>query len=102
MSFRVRFTPEALADLERLYDFSLQRDAGDWTVAGRALQAIRDGITVLEVSPFSCRKATTSDSFLRELVIAFGASGYVALFEIEDARTVTVLAVRHQREDDYH
>jgi len=25
----------------------------------------------------------------------------VALFEIEDRRTVTVLAVRHQREDDY-
>ena len=28
------------------------------------------------------------------------ASGYVALFEIEDSRTVTILAVRHQREDD--
>lgn len=24
------------------------------------------------------------------------------LFEIEDGHTVTVLAVRHQREDDYH
>jgi ParE toxin of type II toxin-antitoxin system, parDE len=30
------------------------------------------------------------------------ADGYVALFEIEDASTVTVLAVRHQLEDDYH
>jgi mRNA-degrading endonuclease RelE of RelBE toxin-antitoxin system len=35
-------------------------------------------------------------------VISFGASGYVALFEIDDATTVTVLAVRHQREEDYH
>jgi hypothetical protein len=26
----------------------------------------------------------------------------VALFEIDDQQTVTVLAVRHQREDDYH
>jgi hypothetical protein len=26
----------------------------------------------------------------------------VALFEIEDAGTVTILAVRHQRESDYH
>jgi len=25
----------------------------------------------------------------------------VALFEVESAETVTVLAVRHQREDDY-
>jgi hypothetical protein len=24
------------------------------------------------------------------------------LFEIDDARTVTVTAVRHQREEDYH
>jgi hypothetical protein len=30
------------------------------------------------------------------------SSGYVALFEIEDAATVTILAVRHQLEDDYH
>ncbi|MDH4233664.1 MAG: hypothetical protein OEV15_00815 [Gallionella sp.] len=25
-----------------------------------------------------------------------------ALFEIENSETVTILAVRHQREDDYH
>ena len=29
-------------------------------------------------------------------------SGYIALFEIEDAKTVTILAVRPQREEDYH
>ncbi len=28
--------------------------------------------------------------------------GKNALFEIDDARTATVLAARHQREDDYH
>ena len=38
---------------------------------------------------------------LRELLVGYGESGYVALFEIEDARTVTVLAVRHQRESDF-
>jgi len=26
----------------------------------------------------------------------------VALFEIEDSRTVTILAVRHQRETDFY
>jgi mRNA-degrading endonuclease RelE of RelBE toxin-antitoxin system len=35
------------------------------------------------------------------MVLSFGAGGYVALFEIEDERTVTILAVRHQREEDY-
>lgn len=68
----------------------------------RALDAIRGGIAMLATSPFSCRKADADNPFLRELIIAFGASGYVALFEIEDARTVTVLAVRHPRKDDYH
>lgn len=52
--------------------------------------------------PFSCRKAAPDNTFQRELTFAFGASGYVALFEIDDAKTVTVLAVRDQREDDYH
>ncbi|QBB69935.1 type II toxin-antitoxin system RelE/ParE family toxin [Pseudolysobacter antarcticus] len=102
MSFRVRFTADAQADLARLYDFILQRDDGDWSIADAALTAVGHGIGLLENSPFSCRKATLENSFLRELVIAFGASGYVALFEIEDAKTVTVLAVRHQREDDYY
>jgi hypothetical protein len=39
---------------------------------------------------------------LRELLIPFGRAGYVALFEIDDNQTVTVLAVRHQLEDDYY
>jgi len=34
--------------------------------------------------------------------IEFGGAGYVALYEIEDGATVTVLAVRHQREDDFY
>jgi plasmid stabilization system protein ParE len=102
MSFRVRFTQDAYADLERLYDFLLQRNDGDFALAERALAAIRTAIGLLETSPFSCRKAIPGNAFLRESIIAFGSTGYVALFEIEDAQTVTVLAVRHQREDDYH
>ncbi|MEO8741760.1 MAG: type II toxin-antitoxin system RelE/ParE family toxin [Lysobacteraceae bacterium] len=102
MTFRVRFTREAQADVERLYDFIIERDGADLAVAERALDAIRNGIALLESTPFSCRKARTDNSFLRELIIAFGTSGYVALFEIENEKTVTVLAVRHQREDDYH
>ncbi len=102
MTFRVRFTREAQDDLERLYDFIIERDGTDFAIAERALDAIRNGIALLESTPFSCRKARADNSFLRELIIAFGISGYVALFEIEDERTVTVLVVHHQREDDYH
>lgn len=102
MTFRIRFTEEALADIEPLCDFVVARDDGDWVTAERALDAIRNGVGLLESSPFSCRKAVPDDTLLRELIIGFGTSGYVALFEIEDAETVTALALRHQREDDYH
>ncbi|MBB4653660.1 plasmid stabilization system protein ParE [Xanthomonas sp. F14] len=102
MGFSVRFTQQAREDLARLYDWLLQRAEGDLTVAERALQAIGDGVAVLELAPLSCRKAGVADPFLRELVIGFGASGYVLLFEVESDQVVTVLAVRHQREDDYY
>ena len=105
MSFRVRLTLEAQADLERLFDFVVERElarhGGDLTLADQALAALRAGIATLKTSPFTCRKAGRSP-FLRELVIPFGQSGYVALFEIEDAANVVVAAVRHQLEDDYH
>jgi plasmid stabilization system protein ParE len=102
VTFSVRFTEAAEDDLIRLYEFILKKDASDFVLAQRALEAIKNGIRSLELSPFSYRKATISNPFLRELVIPFGASGYVALFEIDNEQTVTVLAVRHQLEDDYH
>jgi plasmid stabilization system protein ParE len=102
VSFQVRFTEEAEADLVRLYEFLLAKDDADWSLAARALEAIKNALHGLALSPFSYRKASAGNPFLRELVIPFGASGYVALFEIDDEKTVTVLAVRHQLEDDYH
>jgi plasmid stabilization system protein ParE len=102
VTFRVRLTREAEADLVRLFEFILDRDVADWAPAERALDAIRHAISGLEHSPFSYRKAGGQGSpFLRELVIPFGAAGYVALFEIESSDVVTIPAVRHQREDDY-
>lgn len=58
-------------------------------------------MVLLETFPFTCRKAKADTPFLRELIISFGVNGYVALFEIEENNIVTILAVRHQREDDY-
>ena len=98
MSFRVRFTLEAKSDLERLYGFLAEQDL---EAAERALDVIDRAWTMLEEFPFSCRKAEDSNPFVREILIPFGSAGYVALFEIENQQTVTVLAVRHQREDDY-
>ena len=49
-----------------------------------------------------CAPVPDRNPFLRELLITFGASGCVALYEIEDELTITILAVRHPRENDYH
>jgi plasmid stabilization system protein ParE len=106
VSFKVRLTADAHADLERLFDFIIERElarqsGGDLALADRALEAVRAGFATLKSSPFTCRKAGQSP-FLRELIVSFGRSGYVVLFEIEDADNVVVVAVRHQLEDDYH
>jgi plasmid stabilization system protein ParE len=103
VSFAVRYSAGARDDLLRLYDFLLERasTAEDLELAERAVNAITTAVDSLGRSPFIYRKAGQSP-FLRELLIPFGHSGYVALFEIEDAATVTILAVRHQLEDDYH
>jgi len=99
--FVVRFTEEAEADLLHLFDYLPERDIG---AAERAEPAIAKAVELLEIFSFSCRKAGggARDPFLRELIIPFGNSGHVALFEIEADSYVTILAVRHQREDDYH
>ena len=106
MSYQVKLTREAEDDLFRLYDFMLEREiersgGGDLALADRAIAAIHHGFATLRSSPFTCRKADQSP-FLRELVIPFGGTGFVALFEISNTDTVVIAAVRHQREDDYH
>jgi hypothetical protein len=47
------------------------------------------------------RPVEDHDGF-HELVIDFGASGYLALYRYEPTlEAVTILAIKHQREDDY-
>nr|WP_320338755.1 type II toxin-antitoxin system RelE/ParE family toxin [Burkholderia seminalis] len=77
----------------------LERDVD---AAARAADAIGQRVAVLRRFPFTCRKIENGNPFLRELIVSFGASGHVRLFEIEAAGQVTILAVRHHREEDYH
>ena len=105
MKYTVEFSAAAVEDLEQLFDFALQRELdsepGDLDIPERAVKAVKESMAFLESSPFACRKAGSS-SFIRELIIPFGSTGYVALFEIVNSNTVIIGAIRHQREDDYH
>jgi plasmid stabilization system protein ParE len=99
VNYKVRYTVEAKEDLKRLFSFLTKQDL---QAAQNARQIIAASTKLLEQFPFTCRKAVVDNACLRELVIPFGGAGYVALFEIENEQTVTIISVRHQREDDYH
>ena len=103
MNFVVGLSPSAETDLERLFDFLLDRSetTEDLDRAQAAIDAIRATAQHrLAITPFSFRKAA-QDPAQRELIIPFGATGYVALYEIVNPSKVVVLAMRHQREEDY-
>jgi len=69
--------------------------------ARRAAQAIDRHFLLLETLPDMGRPYPPAPE-LRELVISFGASGYVALYRHEPADdAVYVLAFRHQKEAGY-
>ena len=93
---RVTYTENALANLERAFEFPAQQDPG---AAGQAAAAIGDAVQTLSRHPLIGRPV---DEGLRELVISFGRTGYVALYRFLPRRDeVRVLALRHQRELDY-
>jgi len=103
MTYKVYLTEEAREDLIRLEDhlIDLALKHADADVVDRAMDAIRGEMRILETNPYTCRMASDSP-YERELVIPFGGTGYVALFEIDSTEEVVVTALRHQREDDYH
>ena len=91
------FDEEALGDLERIFEFNFERDPA---TALDHIRRIREAVTILEGHPEIGRPAVGSR--LRELVISYGKSGYIALYEYSPAaRLIRVAAVRHQREAGY-
>jgi len=105
VKYQVVFSREVEKDIDRLFDFALERElnspTGDLEIPTKAIEAIRQACQFLATSPFSCRKAEAGP-FARELIVPFGATGYVVFFEIKAAGRVHIGAIRHQRESDYH
>jgi plasmid stabilization system protein ParE len=104
MSYAVEFTQGAEDDLVRLYDYLLDRaeTLEDLDLAQVAVKVIRQAaLSHLSISPYSYRKVGAR-STLRELIIPFGATGYVLRFDIRSPELVLVIGARHQREEDFH
>jgi plasmid stabilization system protein ParE len=83
----------AFTDLERLADFLVEEAP---TAAVAAIDVIRDGIEILGRHPLVGRPC---EEGIRELLMSYGKSGYVALYSYEQRDgVVLVLAIRHQRD----
>ena len=91
---RLIWTPQALADVQRLYRFLASKNID---AARRAVQAIRQGVKVLTLQPGVGRPIDDLPVEFREWLIDFGDSGYVARYRL-DTDVIVVLAVRHQKE----
>ena len=91
----IRFDEGAHADLERIYEFNVQRDPAS---ALEHIEKILDAVQILGRHPEIGRDVGGTPP-LRELVISHGGSGYVAMYEYSALEgRVRVTAVRHQRE----
>lgn len=93
---RLRISPRAQFDLFRLYRFLAAKSPA---TGSQAIDAIEAALIPLTHMPKIGRPVTDG---LRELIIDFGGSGYIALYDFDELTDeVLVLAVRHQREKDY-
>lgn len=87
----------AADDLDRLVALLLEQTPED---AMQMVDPITDALNILQRHP---RIGRPHEAGLRELVISRGKTGYLASYEYDEvADLVIVLAVRHQREEDYH
>lgn len=95
---RLIITEAAAQGLDRCREFLARKAPG---AAMRAAQVIEQQLSLLETSPDIGRPDEELPQ-LRELVIPFGDSGYVALYLYDQTSDdLYVLAFRHQKEAGY-
>jgi plasmid stabilization system protein ParE len=89
----VGYSALGLGHLERAFQFLRDNNPG---AAPHAVAAIQSAVDTLAAHPLIGQRI---EGELRELVISYGRTGYVALYRHVIARDeVRILAIRHQRE----
>lgn len=91
------WSPYALMGVQRAYRFLAEKDKD---AAQAAAGAIKKHAALLKKFPNAGRPAEDLDPEHRELLIPFGVSGYVLVYEVHP-EIILVLAVRHQKEAGY-
>ena len=90
---QVVYSARSLEHIERAFQFLRDKNP---TAALYAVTAIQSAVDNLAAHPLVGRRI---EGELRELIISYGQTGYVALYRFVIARDeVRILALRHQRE----
>ena len=90
---KVVYSAHALDHIERAFEFLRDKNPD---AALSAVAAIQSAVDNLAAHPLVGRRV---EGELRELIISYGHSGYVALYRFVVSRDeVRILAIRHQRE----
>jgi len=90
----ILFSPDAANDLERVREFL---DINNPEAAKRALRVIFAALEKLETFPDLGRP--TEDADIRQIVVRFGAAGYIVRYMIlADRGDVLILRLWHGRE----
>lgn len=92
---QVIFAPAALRDLTRLREFLQQKNP---PAAKRIASVIVKSLRAIEQQPQIGRPIEDAPDAFREWIINFGDSGYVARYRYSGGDTITILAIRHQKE----
>lgn len=92
----VVYSAQALQDIERAFQFLREESPGSTLDAVAAISSAAEN---LRAHPLIGRRV---EGELRELVISYGRTGYIALYRFVIADDeVRILALRHQRELGY-
>lgn len=89
------YTQPSQEDLKRFYEFLVKKDK---SVALRAIRTIRAAIKEIKKMPEAYRPVEELQHH-RELVIEFGASGYVARYRYEKGGKIYIVRIKHQLEE---
>jgi len=95
---KLEYSQNALADIKRLVAFLIESDV---IAALETFDIIDEAIQILKRHPDIGR--VTQVNGKRELVISRGRTGYIAVYELDKLiDIVVILAIKHQREDEFH
>ena len=94
----VKWLPEAVDDVNRLYEFLNSKDS---EAAANAVGTILKGARLLRADPRLGRLMADDEDETerRELFVSFGAGAYVLRYRLADAMTVVIIRVWHSREN---